>query len=220
LRIGPSALSWDGNALTFEIEEVAVPWPSRIRGTVRVIPRALVGHVADLGAARCHRWRPIAPAARVEVQLHSPALRWSGEGYFDSNEGDEPLEARIRHWHWSRGAARDGTLVLYDVHERDGSATSLALKFDRAGAVTRFDAPPDVPLPASGWRIARSTRSEDGRARVERTLEDTPFYVRSVVSARLLGAATTSVHESLDLDRFSSRIVQAMLPFRMPRRGG
>ena len=55
-------------------------------------------------------------------------------------------------------------------------------------------------------------------ATLARTLEDTPFYARSLVGTRLFGHAATSVHESLDLDRFRSRIVQAMLPFRMPRR--
>ena len=50
-----------------------------------------------------------------------------------------------------------------------------------------------------------------------RTLEDAPFYARSVVSAKLLGEHVTLMHESLSLDRFRMPMVQAMLPFRMPR---
>jgi carotenoid 1,2-hydratase len=52
---------------------------------------------------------------------------------------------------------------------------------------------------------------------VRRTLEDTPFYARSVLQTRLLGQDAIAVHESLSLDRFRNPIVQAMLPFRMPR---
>lgn len=218
LQIGPSRLHWDGQALVFDIDEVTAPLPSRIRGVVRVIPHALVLHTAQLDRAGHHYWCPIAPSARVEVQLDAPALRWSGEGYCDSNFGDEPLEARIRHWNWSRAAVDGGTAVLYDVLERSGERTALAQRFARDGSVSDFEAPPTIALPASGWRIARTTRSDDGRARIERTLEDTPFYARSVLSARVLGQATAAVHESLDLDRFRSRIVQAMLPFKAPRR--
>jgi len=73
-------------------------------------------------------------------------------------------------------------------------------------------------LPATGWRIERETRSDDVRqAGVVRTLEDTPFYARSLVTSRLLGQRVVSMHESLSLDRFASRWVQTLLPFRMPR---
>jgi carotenoid 1,2-hydratase len=32
-------------------------------------------------------------------------------------------------------------------------------------------------------------------------------------------AAANAVHESVDLDRFASRWVRMLLPFKMPRRG-
>jgi carotenoid 1,2-hydratase len=49
------------------------------------------------------------------------------------------------------------------------------------------------------------------------TLEDSPFYTRSVLSTHLLGEPATAMHESLSLDRFSTAWVQLMVPFRMPR---
>jgi carotenoid 1,2-hydratase len=62
-------------------------------------------------------------------------------------------------------------------------------------------------------------RSEpDLPPRVLATLEDTPFYVRSMVHAGLLGETVTSMHETLDLDRLLSLPVRLMLPVRMPRR--
>ena len=50
------------------------------------------------------------------------------------------------------------------------------------------------------------------------TLEDTPFYVRSLLRTDLLGEKVTAVHESLDIPRVISLPVRMMLPWRMPRR--
>jgi carotenoid 1,2-hydratase len=79
-----------------------------------------------------------------------------------------------------------------------------------------FVAPDRVPLSRTGWRIDRGLRSESD-ARAIRTLEDAPFYARSVVAAQLCGEPVMMMHESLSLDRFRRPVVQAMLPFRMPR---
>jgi carotenoid 1,2-hydratase len=219
LAIGPSAVEWEGDALTVRIDEISVPVPGRIRGVVRVHPAAITTHTFALDAAGRHRWSPIAPCARVEVELERPALAWTGSGYLDSNAGDEPLEAAFRRWDWSRTSLEGGdTVVLYDVERRDGSALPLALRFDPLGGVRTFDPPPAVRLPRTLWRVARGTRADDGRsAAVAQTLEDAPFYSRSILSARLLGEAVTAVHESLSLERFSAAWVRTLLPFRMPR---
>jgi carotenoid 1,2-hydratase len=122
----------------------------------------------------------------------------------------------MRSWHWSRTSMADGDVVFYDVLERDGHAQSLALKFGLDGTLGELDAPATIALPKSAWRLSRMTRSEDS-AGIQATLEDTPFYVRSIVNTRLHGVTYSSVHESLDLDRFRSPWIQAMLPFRMRR---
>ena len=220
LQIGPSSMVWDGKALSLQIDEVTAPWPSRIRGTVRLQPAALMNQSYALDTAGRHRWRPIAPCARVEVELSHPGLRWSGAAYLDSNQGDAPLEHDFVRWDWSRAAlSGQRTAVLYDVTRRQGAPLSLALAFDPNGGVQPFEAPPHATLPPAMWRVARGTRSDEGSvARVRETLEDAPFYARSVVNAQLLGEPVTAMHESLSLDRFSSAWVQAMLPFRMPRR--
>jgi carotenoid 1,2-hydratase len=68
------------------------------------------------------------------------------------------------------------------------------------------------------WRVARVARAEAGYpAAVLRTLEDAPFYARSLISTRLLGHSVTAMHESLSLDRFRADWVRLLLPFRMPR---
>ena len=220
LQIGPSSMVWDGNALSLQIDEVTAPWPSRIRGTVRLHPSALMNESYALDTAGRHRWWPIAPCARVEVELSQPGLRWSGAAYLDSNQGDAPLEHDFVRWDWSRAAlSGQRTAVLYDVTRREGAPLSLAMVFDPNGGVQRFEAPPHAALAAAMWRVERGTRSDPGSvARVTETLEDAPFYARSVVNARLLGEPVTAMHESLSLDRFSSPWVRALLPFRMPRR--
>jgi len=219
LGIGSSALAWDGATLTVTLDEVTAPWPTRIRGTVRLHAAALTGHAIPLDGAGLHRWQPIAPCARVEVALSDPALRWSGPGYFDTNAGDAPLEDAFAHWHWSRACLPDATAILYDVCRRDGAHAPLALLCDARGNVREFPPPPPVRLPATRWRIDRTTRTDEGSvAGVTRTLEDAPFYARSLVASQLLGKPVIAVHESLSLTRFRAAWVRMLLPFRMPRR--
>jgi carotenoid 1,2-hydratase len=216
-RIGPSRMHWQGDALVVEIDEQTVPLPSRLRGTVRLLPLVATRHAVTLDANGRHRWRPIAPHARVELDFQAPALRWSGHGYLDSNHGDEPLEAGFTSWHWSRSRQPDGTMrVFYDTVRRDGSTQELALEFDRAGAVTTPPAPPSVALAPTLWRIDRRIRAAAELVGRVRVVEDTPFYARSMAMAANQ-AAPQLVHESLSLDRFGSGWVQTLLPFRMRR---
>ena len=219
LEIGPSSLSWDGTSLTIRIDEVTAPLPSRIRGTVRVFPRAVAGQPYRLDQAGRHFWAPIAPSAHVEVKLDRPSLNWSGSGYLDSNWGSEPLESAFQRWEWSRAILKDGgAAVLYDVTQRDGHRPPLGLRFAPNGGVEHFEAPPRVRLPNTAWRVRRGTLVDPQQtARVTETLEDTPFYTRSVLETHLLGEPVTAMHESVCLDRFSTRWVQTLLPFRIPR---
>lgn len=220
LRIGGSGLRWDGRALVFAVEERSVPWGRRIAGEVRVVPEALTGFSAEIDGQGRHRWRPMAPRARVTVALGKPGLAWEGTGYLDSNDGDEPLEAGFRRWDWCRAPLSGGkTAILYDTEPRVGGARGIAIRVGADGGVARFEAPGLVALPRSRWGVARSTRAEDGGARVARGLVDAPFYARSVIGTRLLGEDVEAVHESVDLNRFRAPWTQAMLPFRMPRAG-
>ena len=215
--IGPSHLSWDGEALTIQIKETTMPIPSRIRGTVRVVPGAISQQAFTLNGDGGHQWWPFAPCSRVQVALDAPQLRWQGDGYFDMNRGAAPLEQGFVDWQWGRGTLPGGAaIILYEALRRDGSVINLAMTIDAEGKVQPFTPPPLVELKRTGWRVKRSVRSE-GAAGVVKTLEDAPFYARSVISTKLLGEPVTLMHESLSLDRFRMPIVQAMLPFRMPR---
>jgi carotenoid 1,2-hydratase len=218
LTIGPSMLSWDGDVLSIEIDEITAPIPARIRGVVRLRPMAFSGEQVTLDSDGRHQWCPIAPCSHVEVDLDQPAIRWSGPAYLDSNMGSAPLEDSFAGWSWSRAKIGHDTVVLYDVAPRDDGDLSIALRFDSAGRIERFDPPPKRALPATGWRVRRETRVDPGfDPVVRRTLEDGPFYARSLISTRILGEDVTTIHESLSLDRFNSGLVKAILPFRMPR---
>ncbi len=210
-EIGPSAVGWNGRVFAAEIDEFCMPFGQRLRGVLSVHTPAPIDHEMLLNPEGDHRWRPFAPRARVEVALRSPALAWSGTGYFDSNVGSAPLEGGFSRWHWSRASTAEATSVIYDATRRDGSRTAFAQRFADDG-IRDLPLPPETELPRGLWGVARPTRANT-TPRLLRRLEDAPFYTRSEISSD----AGHGVHESLDLDRFSRRWVQVLLPFRMPR---
>jgi carotenoid 1,2-hydratase len=218
--IGPSSLTWDGNCLTINVDEINVPLLSRVRGKVRVYPQNLFNFVTPLDDDNHHRWGPLAPSARVEVEFDQPGTKWTGNAYWDSNEGDEPIEKPFVEWDWSRSKMRDGsTAVIYDVRQKQRADHLIALRFTKSGAVETFEAPPRQELPRTFWRVNRHMRSDENeQVRVQETLEDAPFYARSMLSSGLLGEKVISMHETLNVPRLTSLIVRMMLPFRMPRR--
>jgi carotenoid 1,2-hydratase len=229
LAIGPSSLEWQHDRLRIAIDELTFPRLTRLRGAVQVWPHALAHRTVTLDAAGRHRWRPIAPSARVELDFGTPSLRWSGHGYLDSNAGDEALEQGFECWHWSRmfqrgpsGRPGDGdTIVFYDAVQKGGAAVPLGFVFDRHAVDQALEPSSNVTLPPTAWRIHRQTRQVNGAAeavRVLQTLEDTPFYARSLLQTTRQGRALTAMHESLSFARFRRRWVHALLPFRMPRR--
>jgi carotenoid 1,2-hydratase len=224
LAIGPSNVRWEGGALTIDIVEgdtrLFVPWQRKVTGTVRVYPEMLNRAAFALDGPENHIWHCLAPCARIEVAMTAPGISWSGKAYLDHNRGAEPLETGFNTWHWSRAHLRQGALVCYEGERGDGSLFASALRFDRHGVPEPVELPPIARLPRSKWRIDRRTRSDIGVAEVRRTWEDTPFYARSELASRFMGEEVVAVQESLDMRRFSSRLVQFMLPYRMPRRKG
>jgi carotenoid 1,2-hydratase len=221
LQVGPSAMSWHNGELIIDIDEIAVPLPSRIKGRVRLIPETRVEQTFAIDAMGHHLWHPIAPRTRIEVHFSRPALLWRGHGYFDHNIGSEPLEQAFRCWDWSRASTPDGSFIIYDaLPRRPGDLrTTLGLAISKTGTIEYSPLPPRRDLGATLWRVTRATRCDVGApSQVIRTLEDTPFYARSLIQTHVAGQRLSAFHESLDLDRFKRPVVQAMLPFRMPRR--
>ena len=221
--VGPSRLAWQDGCLEVQVDEREPITGRRVRGRVRVQTSGLSTFAAALDAGGRHRWGPIAPCARVEVDFDRPGWRWAGSAYVDTNEGDEPIDRGFRRWDWLRTSRTPdgGTTVLYDVVQADGATRLIARRFEADGscAALPVDAPRQPLPPAPWWRVDRRLRSVDAAAQVRRTLEDTPFYARSLIALpQPGGGAVEAVHETLDVGRLVHPLVQRLLPVRMPRR--
>jgi carotenoid 1,2-hydratase len=224
LTFGPSAMRWEQDRLIIDIEErdirLGIPWRRRVAGQVILHPEMLNGQSFRLDAQGCHHWHAIAPRARVEVRMERPDVRWSGSGYLDSNHGSEALEDGFQSWHWSRAHLGKRVAVTYEGVRRDGTRFGSALRFAHDGTPEEMELPLVAPLPRTWWGLARQTRADRGCASVLRTLEDSPFYARSTLAARLFGEPVVAVQESISLDRLVNPVVQFMLPYKMPREAG
>jgi carotenoid 1,2-hydratase len=215
--VGGSSMAWEGDALVVRFDERTAVLGQRVAGVVRLFPSALPGERVVLDSHGRHVWWAVAPHAHVEAKLSHPAISLRGVGYHDANCGDEPLEAAFSTWSWSRASSSDRAAVLYDAKRVDGSALEMSRVFLADGRCEPLAAPRRVELGRSRWWLPRTTRTDGGEARVVQTLEDTPFYARSSLETSLAGQRMAAVHESLSLSRFSSSVVQTMLPFRIRR---
>jgi carotenoid 1,2-hydratase len=210
LEIAATRLRWVDGSLEIDFDEPATPFGRRLQGRIRLEPSAGPCGAFALDAAGRHLWAPIAPRARVEVAVTGEEA-WRGEGYFDTNLGAEPLERAFVNWDWSRLNRPGESVLFYDVSRRDGGATALAIRVSASGEAEPIEAPPRRRLAPTLWGIRRRPRGETPR--LVRTLEDTPFYARSL----LTDGGGVAMHESLCLNRLASPVVKAMLPFRMFR---
>jgi carotenoid 1,2-hydratase len=224
IRVGPSALHWTGDHLAFEVDEITVPIPSRIRGQIRLYPESRNDLQFMLDERGLHHWQPIFPRARVEINLCKPDLKWRGDAYFDSNFGSAPLEDDFIGWNWCRASTpANGTTLIYDRNIIQQGRRCLGVHFDKHGSASAFEPGAEISLPTTSiWRIQRATRASPKQRFAGRlqTLEDTPFYARSLLTIEQQGQAQTAVHESLSMTRFKHNWVRLLLPFKMPRRGG
>ena len=222
LQVGPSRMAWQNGTLVIDVNEIsALPMISRVRGQIRLTPKAVTEVEACLTPDAGHIWRPFAPSALIEVDL-TQGHSWTGHGYFDANFGNAALEADFRRWSWGRfPRANGGTTCFYDGIRADGSTLALGLDVAADGAVEVTEPPPLTPLKRTAWGISRNTRCDAGAApRQTMALLEAPFYSRCLVQTQIDGEAVEGVHETLDLIRFRSPLIKPMLAVRVPRRAG
>ena len=218
LAIGPSEARWQSGMLQIDIKEITAPWRQPVSGQIRLTPPPLRTQTWQIDAQGAHRWTPMAPRAAIEVVFEQPALKWRGHAYFDGNEGDAPLEQDFRSWEWTRGHDGEDSVIFYDVQWRHGGSRALALRIPTEGAMQALDTPPLQRLRSTPWGIARHAHCDQHQtANVLRTLEDGPFYARSLMKTCINSEPLQVWHESVSLKRFQSRWVQALLPVRLPR---
>lgn len=217
-QVGPSHLEWDGQSLRFHIRERCVPLPHALEGEVRIWPDALHPQVHALDGQGQHLWGPIATRSHIEVHFTEPLLTWRGSAYLDANLGATPIDQGFVQWDWSRALLGDGsTLVNYDIHGSNQPDRLLRMVYRPNGDIDTLGEAPAWDLPRTAWRLPRRVRSESPSGAV-RSLEDTPFYQRGLVTQTHQGQPVLAFHESLSVPRLTHPLVQAVLPWRMPRK--
>ena len=220
IALGQNQLRWSNDSLRVDLHDRTAPLRRRFDGQITLHPEHVFSRPVALDRAGAHRWYPTAPLSRAEVVLSRPNLRFTGSAYHDANAGDLALEKTFRSWNWSRTPLGESARILYDVVERDASGAQWGAKFYKNGTVEATDPSKKINLPTTGgWRIPRQTRAEKtDQISVAQTLEDTPFYSRSLLDVTSGGVRSHAIHESVLFDRFRHPMVQCLLPFRM--RGG
>lgn len=215
VAIGSSAITHENGRIVARIDERSAPWRERVRGVVRLTPLAASDLVVDLDPGGIHTWSPRIPIARIEVDFEEPRVRFRGTGYLDMNQGAAPLEDTFASWSWSRVSDGERVAVAYDVALRDGGVRARA--FAGASGHDLRDAEHEavVALPTTRFGLARSARGETDAISLVRTLEDGPFYARSVLRTTLGGRHALGMHETVSLDRFRAAWVRFLVPFRM-----
>lgn len=217
LRIGRSLMGWSSDALHVDVDE-RTTMGGALRGRIRVQPEALPSVCFALDEADRHLWWPVAPLARIEVDLPSPGVRFRGHGYHDANAGTVPLEEDFLGWTWARARGRAGAWLHYARQDLSGHARSTTLCVTASGGLEALGAAPATQLPRTLWGVERSVPSEaPSGARLVRTLEDGPFYARSLVETHVGGERLLAMHESLRADRLRRGWVQFLARFRMRR---
>lgn len=218
LAIGRSSMEWNADgSLVISIDEKSAPWGRPVRGKIVFWPSARTTAAVPIDGAGEHYWWPIAPLGRVDVALDEPGLRFGGTGYLDANSGTRPLEESFASWSWARMSTEDSVSITYDVVTRDAGAMRHGYVVDAAG-LGAFEGAAHFPFRRTRFGLDRSIRSvADANMRLVRTVEDGPFYARSLVEARDRGRLVRGVHEVVSLDRFASSWVQFLIPFRMRR---
>lgn len=222
IAIGPSRVLDRGDGrYIFQIDEVCNPLPTRLRGQIELSTTRLGQECFALDPDGVHRWWPASPTGRVRVTMAQPDLSWEGSAYLDCNSGVIPLEDTFRNWHWQRSESKAGQgHIHYDATLLNGEACALGLAYGPDGSCTPLSDPGNQGdlSPTLLWRAKRRCRALVGKPEVLHTLEESPFYARSVLELDSGLGRRKVMHESLHLDRFTRPWMQCMLPVRMPRR--
>ena len=197
-----------------------LPIPSQIRGTVRLIPDG--AHAAARSswtrAAAIAGGRSPPRPGRGRAEQPGPALvrrRLSRHQCRRRSLWRTPSRPGTG----ARASTRKGAAMLYDVERRSGAALALALRSTapaRSSSSNRRRSP--LCRTTRWWRVARRTRADASHpATVRETLEDAPFYARSVLPPTSAGRASHGRAREPVARPLPHSWVQALLPFRMPR---
>lgn len=228
LAIGNSVMEMRGASLMIRFDEMALPWPGhrawprRISGTIEITSDIVCEDAFCLDGDGHHIWSPRMP--RADASICCDALAgggWRGRAYHDMNFGDRPIEQDFIGWDWARGSDGSGgeTVILYDAQLRTGERRRFGLRSAGRDGLRAFDMPQRRQLPRAFWGVRGGIACDPaGQPKVQRRLEDSPFYTRSLVETVICDHSLVMVHETLNCQRLANPLVRLMLPLRMPRR--
>jgi carotenoid 1,2-hydratase len=216
LQLGPNDWQWDGERLKIVVDERSPILRAKIKGHVELSAAPRFDSVIELDNGGRHHWWPIAPHSRIRVELTNPRLRFEGKAYHDSNWGSESLVDGFVGWNWSRSELDGGTAIIYDTVPAVGDERRFARFLGSDGQTHDLELNQAVQLGRSRWGIRRQTRFQSGKQpRLLRSLENSPFYTRSLLRWFYASRSAEGVHESMDLDRFRRPWVKFLFYLRM-----
>lgn len=223
LSLGDTQLRHTTDGMSIEINERTKPFfqrmPRHIDGCIRLSSTHQFLHELQLDSFGQHTWMGIAPCSRISVQLNMPQLSFEGNAYCDSNWGSSSLEEGFQSWTWSRAEVEQGTLVLYDVLERNHSSQQRGILFTHQGEVINIEDLCDKRIQSGFWGVERTTRADThAQPTLMSSLVDSPFYTRDLIHTYVLGQSTIAMYESLNLDQFCKPWVRFLLPFRIRKK--
>lgn len=223
IQIGRSSLRWVGDRLQADLDErttpLGHPFRRAIAGRVAFFPEALTGRELVIDRDEQHRWWPVSPVGRIEVDLPSLGVRFRGHGYHDANAGENSLADGFEHWSWSRARTSRGAALTYDAIDRSGIKTSHAFRV-RAGSgdIEPIEATEEFARVRSAWGLPRDARIDAGATvRAVRSLEDGPFYYRALIDTRVDGEPVTAMYEALSGRRLRAAWVRFCTRYRMAK---
>lgn len=221
LAIGRSSIRWESDRLVVDLDERTTPAPKYnplrrpVRGRVIVHPEAMPELALPIDESGRHHWWPVAPLARIEVDLHEPRLSFRGHGYHDANAGDLALDQSFDTWSWMRARVGDSARLTYDVRCASGETRAHALEVTPGGS-RPLEHTWRAPLERGTWGLRRHARVDRHHgAHTVQSYEDGPFYTRSLVKTRIGGDPVLAMHETLAAHRLRRRWVQFCSSYRM-----
>jgi hypothetical protein len=170
-----------------------------LTGTVEVQGAAVACGAADPRAD--HAWTPLLTAANGSASLtwgnptddDEEPFSLHGRGYVDTNASTTPLhEQGIADWRWGRVGLGTDELIYYVVNPEVGAPESMVILVHSNGTTTKLNDASvtfgDAARARYGMQHHRRVRVQalglDATIATESVVDDGPFYLRSLVSAR------------------------------------
>ena len=208
LKIGRSCARWDGDSVTFEVDERTAPWGRPLRASLELHAETPAGDEVQLLKGQPHHWQPLMPRAAARLHVPTHGVELSGRGYHDTNHGAEALGGGVPGWQWMRAHAEADTQVLYRLPDGE----QLKVVASSGGVVHERQPGTALRQGRSAWGLDVPDELETGRGKVARgkLLDSSPFYARFASA----GGEVDVLGEAADFRRFHSPFIRWMAHFR------